>query len=208
MWKSCSGQFLSAFFRFWEILNLNLTFATCRKRASSLIMWKPEYTIPSIFSLTFTNTHNFSYYCQVPTFPRPQENFILPLYFCHHSTSELSVVVFKSQTEHFYTAGPLDSLLSIIMCDDCLFLPSSAPGEPWLACWRSLCVITAILVNTLHKKQSLYNHSQTINILWWVNFVGLNPPYDLLDVYFCTLFKPLIIIGVKLFIIILIYYLS
>ena len=30
--KSCSGQFFSAYFLFWEILNLNVTFAVCRKR--------------------------------------------------------------------------------------------------------------------------------------------------------------------------------
>ena len=30
--KNCSEQFLSAYFLFWEILYLNLTFAVCRKR--------------------------------------------------------------------------------------------------------------------------------------------------------------------------------
>ena len=30
--KNCSGQFLSAYFLFWENLKLNLTFAACRKR--------------------------------------------------------------------------------------------------------------------------------------------------------------------------------
>ena len=32
--KSCSEKFLSAYFLFWEILNLNLTFAVCRQRES------------------------------------------------------------------------------------------------------------------------------------------------------------------------------
>ena len=32
--KNCSVPFLSAYFLFWEILNLNVTFAVCRKRDS------------------------------------------------------------------------------------------------------------------------------------------------------------------------------
>ena len=32
--KNCSGQLLSPYFLFWEILNLNVTFAICRKRNS------------------------------------------------------------------------------------------------------------------------------------------------------------------------------
>ena len=35
--KNCSAQFLSAYFLFLEILNLNLTFAVCRKRNSKYI---------------------------------------------------------------------------------------------------------------------------------------------------------------------------
>ena len=32
--RNCSGQLLSAYFLFWEILNFNLTFVVCRKRDS------------------------------------------------------------------------------------------------------------------------------------------------------------------------------
>ena len=32
--RNCSGQFLWAYFLFWEILNFNLTFVVCRKRDS------------------------------------------------------------------------------------------------------------------------------------------------------------------------------
>ena len=32
--KNCSEQFLSSYFLFWAILNLNLTFAVCRERDS------------------------------------------------------------------------------------------------------------------------------------------------------------------------------
>ena len=59
--KNCSEQFLSAYFLFWEILNLTLTFAVCcnvwltsivgvaQYRAASLASMIPLSNIPNLF---------------------------------------------------------------------------------------------------------------------------------------------------------------
>ena len=50
--RNCSGQFLCGYFLFWEILNLNLTFAVGRWRDSQSLWWDSLIKIDSVMFKT------------------------------------------------------------------------------------------------------------------------------------------------------------
>ena len=57
--KNCCGQLLSAysfFFSFLEILDLNLTFAVCRKRDCKFIGWRNKRDTQSVLEEVFLGT--------------------------------------------------------------------------------------------------------------------------------------------------------